>query len=313
MQRKFPENEKNKNAESKQNPSKDKSVRVISEKFIWPDPPRLTDDKLKKVRCLIRPVFLKYFLVNDDLLSKVREAFPHAADAITLLSRSDSDVLDWGEITPIRPVILVGPPGCGKSSLARFYCEKAGIPSKIVNATGISESMTLSGSHRSWGSSAPSIVTEWIAETKSANPCIIVDEIDKAPIGVQYGNILDTLLQLLEPEDAKLFYDLSLNTSVDASYVRWIFTANNISKLPPALKSRCSVVHMKAPGKEHVAKIAKNIVKKIADERKISSDWFELTPMDVSALENIFSGDIRSLKPMITAILKDRVQTWAKA
>lgn len=106
------------------------------------------------------------------LKGRVLDACPHAPQAVEVLACSDEKWSEWGRVVPMRPVLLVGPPGCGKSTVARLYHEMAGYPVKTINVSGMTDALSLMGVHQSFGEAKPSLVTEWMASTELANPRI---------------------------------------------------------------------------------------------------------------------------------------------
>src|SRR5690606_31841816 len=90
-----------------------------------------------------------------------------------------------------------------------------------------------------------------IARCKTANPIIVVDEIDKTTPGGHNGDIHWTLLTLLEQQTAAVFFDECLLTNCNLSQISWILTANDVHSLPRPLLSRLRVIRVGRPAAEH--------------------------------------------------------------
>jgi hypothetical protein len=204
-----------------------------------------------KYRCLTEPLQLRGDLTKANakaLLDTLRSEYPWADDLLsdieTALTLSLASNRPW---LSLAPLLLVGPPGVGKTRFARRLAELTGVPIRTVNAGGSSDSRDFSGTARGWGTAHPARIVEILRETQTANPIVLVDEIDKAGGGDRNGRITATLLTMLEPETRARFYDEALGTCVDLSHVNWILTANDLQSLGRPLLSRVRVVHMPRP------------------------------------------------------------------
>ncbi len=166
----------------------------------------------------------------------------------------------------IRPSLLVGPPGIGKSRWIRRLSELLDLPARTLPLGGSSDARYLSGTARGWGSAQPSGVVEAIVETGTANPLIIGDEVDKAGGSDRNGRVSHALLALLERETASTWHDDCLRAMVDLSHVNWLLTANDASGLPAPLLSRLRIVDIGPPGLDAFDTVFAAILADIAEE-----------------------------------------------
>lgn len=163
-----------------------------------------------------------------------------------------------------RPMVLVGPPGCGKSHLARLIASLSGTGVATLDLAGTSDNRTLEGTARGWTSAQPCFPAVVINRTATANPIICLEEIDKAGGSSRNGDPLATLLTMIEPSTARGYFDKCLLAPLDLSHVNWIMTANDASRLPAPLKSRLDIVELTGPGPEHFDRILANLLRDLA-------------------------------------------------
>jgi len=146
-----------------------------------------------------------------------------------------------------RPILLVGPAGCGKTRYAAKLAQLAGTGFGVVNAGGSSDNRTLAGTARGWSSTQPALPLQIMSQSKCANPIIVVDEIDKAGGSNRNGKIHDTLLSMLEPETARAWFDEALLGTADLRQISWVMTANDITWMPRPLLSRVAIFEIDEP------------------------------------------------------------------
>ena len=144
----------------------------------------------------------------------------------------------------------------------------------------------------------------------SANPVIILDEVDKLSENRKFGSVHDRLLAHLERDEARNQFDSFLNAHVDTSKVGWLMTANDVSSLPSPLKSRVRIVQMQAPDVDHVSLILTQIHGDICMSNGIDSCWVpRFLPFEIELLKVAFAkhGSIRILRRQAELILSSRV------
>jgi ATP-dependent Lon protease len=205
--------------------------------------------------------------------------FPYAAAAI------DGLLAGIVEGCPLRmrPTLLLGEPGGGKSRICRRFCEVISFKIYRYDAAGSHDGM-FSGSPTAWHNSQPSVPAKAIARTRVANPCLFVDEIDKAAgSSDRHGKILDCLAAFLDPETAEKYPETSLDLEINLAGICYLLTANTLSRLPDPLFDRLRVPRVRRPGLKHLPALSKSILRALAVEAGDDARWIQ--PLDGEELE----------------------------
>jgi len=182
--------------------------------------------------------------------NKLESEFPWCKKAIETITRQlEFNYFSDGTVN-LRPLLLYGVPGCGKSRFARRLAELLSLPFTNINVGGSADSMLLKGTTRGWSTGRPSIVATVLQRHQIANPLILLDEIDKESDHNTNGRLTDTLHQLLETETSTNWFDEYLLGSCNFSRVNWIATANSINKIMQSLLNRFDVIEIPKPAKK---------------------------------------------------------------
>jgi ATP-dependent Lon protease len=156
------------------------------------------------------------------------------------------------------PVLLIGPPGIGKTAVVDAVAALAGVPSRQVDLASTTAGMVLGGMSTQWADAKTGIVIDLLRDNNVANPIIILDEIDKANFSSRYDP-LGPLYCLLEQRTAAKFIDEALDLPTDASHVLYVATANSGQHIPKPILSRFITLQIDSMSAEQHGQVTQSI------------------------------------------------------
>ncbi|QAU44345.1 AAA family ATPase [Bradyrhizobium guangzhouense] len=275
---------------------------------------RLSADEMKnfRVKELLGPlknvVNVPLPLVTVPPLHEVRHKllleFPYAERVIDLVL---SDLVGR-RVVQLRPIILVGEPGGGKSRFARCIGQALGLH---VWRTDCSRAdAAFAGTDRRWHTAEPCHPFLAIVRSKTANPMVLLDELEKAPSSsnLSVGRLWDCLLSFTEAETSARYPDPALQINVDLSRLSFIATVNNLDPLPGPIRDRFVVVKFPKPAAEDLDALLPAVMTDLAKERGLDERWIRpLNETEHTAVARLWQGgSVRRLRRIVEVILRER-------
>jgi ATP-dependent Lon protease len=196
------------------------------------------------------------------------DEMPNFGEVLDDVKRQLALCHDSRDALEITPMLLLGPPGIGKTHFAREISQLLGTGLGFISMSSLTAGWVLSGASSQWKGARPGKVFETLVDGAYANPVMVVDEIDKAR-GEHAYDPLGALYSLLEHDTARSFTDEFAEVAIDASQVIWVATANDERGIPDPILNRMNVFEVRSPDRDAARAIALRLYKGLRGEH----DW----------------------------------------
>jgi len=203
-------------------------------------------------------------------------------------------------------LLLVGPPGVGKTSLGKSIADALGRKYVRLSLGGLHDESEIRGHRKTYIGAMAGRIVQSIKKAGTSNPVIVLDEIDKIGQGL-HGDPSSALLEVLDPEQNKSFYDNFLEMGYDLSKVMFIATANSLSTIQSPLLDRTEIIQIAGYTLEEKIEIAKrHLIKKQQEENGLGTKSFKLGNPELKHIIEAHTSEsgVRSLEKRIASIAR---------
>lgn len=205
------------------------------------------------------------------------------------------------------PIIcLVGPPGVGKTSLARSVANSIGRKFVKISVGGVNDEAEILGHRKAYIGASPGRIIAGMKKGGTSNPVFLIDEIDKMTKDYK-GDPASALLEVLDKEQNIYFYDNYLEEEYDLSKVMFILTANAVYNIPEALKDRLEIIELSGYTEYEKLDIAKrHLIPKQLQEHGISKKIIKFKDEAITNIINYYTKEagVRELERLIATICR---------
>ena len=216
-------------------------------------------------------------VTNLDAFEDLRIRFPNFLEVIDIFEANATGLAKLGLPFESSPILLQGEPGLGKTLFVSELARLITLPFYEVSMATMTSSFALSGGNIQWAEGAVGFIASSLADSKTANPLFLIDEIDKASVDARYSP-LSPFYSLLEPHSARRFKDEALEIDMDASRVIWIATANELDRIPDPILSRMRIINIEKPDTAQM----KAVVSSIYSHYRKSKSYGELLDPEIT-------------------------------
>lgn len=249
---------------------------------------------------------------NTDL-KKVKEVLDKSHYGLTEIKERIIEYLAVKERSASNkaPIIcLVGPPGVGKTSLAKSVAEAMNRKFVKISVGGVNDPAEIIGHRRTYMGANPGRIINALKKCGSNNPVFLIDEVDKMTKDIK-GDPASSLLEVLDPEQNDKFYDNYVEEAYDLSKIMFILTANYIAQIPDELKDRLEIIDLSSYTEYEKLHIAKeHLIKLALEEYQLNEKNIKFSDEIIFKIIRCYTKEagVRELERVINKIVRKIVK-----